>query len=108
MNKIIVTTLVVCASYLSANAQTATPVIKQNQLEQKQRINQGVKSGEVTPAEKARLKAQQRRIKQDKKEAKADGVVTKHERKDIKKKQKRASKNIHHQKHDAQQLPRAK
>ena len=108
MNKIIVTTLVVCASYLSVNAQTATPAIKQNQVEQKQKIKQGVKSGELTPAEATRLKAQQKRIQQEKKAAKADGVVTHAERKQIKHKQKHAGKNIHHQKHDAQQVPRAK
>lgn len=107
MRKLFVTVLMVGASYI-VNAQTATSGINQNQAEQKHRIHQGVKSGELTPAEASRLKAQQKRIQQDKKEAKADGVVTKQERKEIKHKQHRASKNIHHQKHDAQQMPRAK
>lgn len=107
MRKLFVTVLMLGASYI-VNAQTATPAIKQNQVEQKQRIKQGANSGELTPAETARLKAQQKRIQQDKIEAKADGVVTKAERKQIKHKQKRASKNIHHQKHDAQQMTRAK
>lgn len=79
-----------------------TPLIDKREQNQKTRIKQGVKSGELNKREARRLAAEQRKIKHDEKKAKADGVVTPQEKAKIKKEQRRASKNSYRQKHDAQ------
>jgi peptidoglycan hydrolase CwlO-like protein len=58
--------------------------------------------GQLNAKETHRLDKQQSRIKVAEANAKADGKVTKGERKHLHKMQGRASKNIHAQKHDAQ------
>jgi len=83
-------------------AQTATPVVTERQENQKARIAEGVKSGELTKRETAKLRAEQRAIRAEKRMAKADGVVTAEERAKLRHDQNRASRNIHKQKHDAQ------
>jgi uncharacterized membrane protein YebE (DUF533 family) len=65
-----------------------------------QRIVQGVKSGELTRAETARLAKNQREITRDISVAKADGIVTKTERREIKREQCQQSRNIKRAKHN--------
>jgi len=67
---------------------------------QQARIEQGVRSGELTRHEKRQLKRQQRRIRRDKKKAAADGVVTKAEKRKIRREQRRADRNIYRKKHN--------
>ena len=86
-----------------ANAQTATPAINQTQKEQRERIQQGVKNGELTVHEKRKLVREQRKIARDEARAKADGVVTPRERATIKAEQRKASAHIAREKHDAQE-----
>ncbi|MEP6701990.1 MAG: hypothetical protein ABJB04_03300 [Betaproteobacteria bacterium] len=83
-------------------AQTATPVVTERQENQKARIQQGVRSGELTPREAGRLRAEQRTIRAEKRLAKADGVVTRAERARLRHHQNNASRHIRRQKHDAQ------
>ena len=83
-------------------AQDKTPAVDQRQANQKARIIEGKKSGELTKKEARRLAVQQAKIKVDEKKAKADGVVTPAERVKLQHEQNRASKNIYRQKHDAQ------
>lgn len=79
----------------NVNAQTAkTP------RHERQRIKQGVKSGELTRAETKTLVNQQRDIHQDRKEARADGVVTPLERRHIKKDERKANRSIYRKKHN--------
>ena len=90
----------------TSNAQTiitARPVstIKND----RQRIKQGVKSGELTPAETARLAAQTKNLKEEKKDYKADGIVTTEERKDLRQDKRKVSRHIYRQKHDGQTRP---
>ena len=101
MNKLVamVASLLVAGSVL---AQTGTPAVDARQDNQKARIREGVKSGELTRPEAAKLRAEQRAIKAEKKLAKADGVVTAAERRKLRRDQNRASADIAHQKHDAQ------
>lgn len=87
---------------------TKTPGVNYRQGKQANRIQQGVKSGELTAKETAGLVKDQKEIREDKREAKADGTVTKEERKDLHKEQNQASKEIYKQKHDAQKRPKAK
>ncbi len=86
----------------TAFAQTNTPVVTERQGNQQARINEGVKSGELTRREAAKLRAEQRAIRAEKRMAKADGVVTPAERAKIRRDQNRASRDIARQKHDAQ------
>ena len=89
----------------SVLAQTNTPVADQRQQNQKERIREGVKSGELTRPEAAKLRAEQRAIKAEKRMAKADGVVTPAERAKLHHDQNKASADIYKQKHDAQKRP---
>ena len=79
---------------------TRTPVVRNRQVRQQQRIKQGVKSGELTPAETRRLEREQGRIQADKLNAKADGKVTPQERARLQREQHRASRDIYRLKHN--------
>lgn len=93
---------IVTAVASQTNAQS-TPGIKKEQCEQQARIQQGVRSGELTRKEAARLEMQQAKINHHKRLAKADGVVTIQERAMIKHEQRRADRSIAIQKHDGEQ-----
>jgi hypothetical protein len=81
---------------------TATPRIDQREVNQEKRIQQGVKSGELTPRETNRLQAEQGRIQKAETKAKADGKVTAKEREHIEHMQNHASRDIKREKHDGQ------
>jgi hypothetical protein len=114
MNK----TLIAIAATLAfiaagASAQTAasapganTPRIDQRQANQEKRIDQGIASGQLTKRETRRLEKEQTVINRAEDKAKADGSVTAKERKHLTKMQNKASKDIYHQKHDAQVAPK--
>lgn len=83
-------------------AQTATPGITKTQIDQQQRIKQGLKSGSLTKAEVKKLEKQQVQIQKMKIRSKADGVVTRKEKARINAAQTNASARIFKQKHDRQ------
>ena len=84
--------------------------VGQRRENQQARIAQGVKSGQLTPAETAKLEKQQRNIhKQVAADRKAkDGTLTASEKKQINKEQNQASRNIYRKKHNAATQPEAK
>ena len=84
----------------------ATPRVDQREANQLARIAQGAASGQLTPKETNRLEKEQAVINRAEANAKADGTVTRHERKRLHRLQDGASKDIHHQKHDAQAVPK--
>ncbi len=88
------------AAYATSAQTTIKPVstIKND----RQRIRQGVKSGELTKAEATRLRAQTAKVNQERKDYKADGVITTDERKDLRQDKKKLSRRIYNQKHDGQ------
>ena len=102
------TALLIGALALPAFAQTtardpaATPGIDKRQANQQRRIEEGVKSGQLTPREAARLEKGQARIQRMEDRAKADGVVTKQERARIEHAQNVESRKIAREKHDRQ------
>ncbi len=100
MKKIIAILIILGSNYTAVLAQTATPTINKTQKKQQIRIHQGIKSGELTRGEVRKLENQQKVIQRDKKIAKADGIVTSRERKNIRKEQNRASNNIYKKKHN--------
>lgn len=77
-----------------------TPVVNKRQVNQRARIRQGVKSGELTRGEAAKLRSEQRTIQAEKKMAKADGQVTPAERAKLRHDQNKASKDIYRKKHN--------
>ncbi len=85
---------------LFAQAQTATPKVSKRQKVQKERIKDGVQSGELTKRETAKVARQQRDIKRTKRRAKADGNVTTAERARIHSKQNKANRNIRRKKNN--------
>lgn len=101
MRNVIVGLLIAGAS-IGLNAQKATPTVTKKQINQKVRIAQGAKSGELTRVETLRLNRQQRKINNLKQVAKADGVVTLREKRVINAHQRHASRCIRNQKHDLQ------
>ena len=76
-------------------AQQATPGVTNKQINQQARIQEGKKSGELTRKERARLQMQQAKIQHDKREAKSDGVVTPVERRKLRAEQRRARDRGH-------------
>jgi len=86
-------------------ANPSAPGVRQRQINQQQRINQGVKSGELTPNEAGRLEAEQAHIQQAKERMKSDGQLTGAERQRLTTMQNKASQDIYRQKHDAQKVP---
>jgi hypothetical protein len=85
----------------SANAQTTTAKHVSTIKNDRQRIKQGVKSGELNKAETARLREQTKDLAQERKAYKLDGISTE-ERKDLRKDKKQLSRRIYRQKHDGQ------
>ncbi|HTO93623.1 MAG TPA: hypothetical protein VMM80_04605 [Bacteroidota bacterium] len=77
-----------------------TPVVRERQANQKARIRQGVKSGELTKGEARKLHQEQKTIKAEKQMAKADGKVTHAERAKLRKDQNKASRDIYKLKHN--------
>ena len=94
---------VLAAFALPVLAQTNTPNVDQRQANQQQRIDQGVKSGELTGREAARLEKGQERVQKMEDKAKADGAVTKKERARLQQAENVQSRHIAAQKHDRQQ-----
>ena len=89
-------------------AQEQTPVVNRRERRQKQRIQQGVKSGELTRKETRELRQGQKKVRQTEKQAKSDGVVTKDERTEIRKEQNAQSKKIYKAKHDSDKRQKAR
>jgi hypothetical protein len=77
-----------------------TPRVSKRQINQQERIQQGVKSGELTKGETRVLEKEQVKIQKDKKAAKADGTVTPQERRKLLREQNKASRDIHRLKHN--------
>ena len=83
------------------------PGVNQRQHNQRERIQQGVKSGELTRRETGRLVNEQRDVRQLEREYKSDGTLTRDERQDLHQEQNQASQHIYNQKHDEQDRPPA-
>ena len=81
-------------------AQDNTPVANQRQQNQRKRIRQGVRSGELTKQETRSILKDQQEVREEKREARADGVVTREERREIQQEQNQASRRIYRKKHN--------
>ncbi|HZR47498.1 MAG TPA: hypothetical protein VFA47_12375 [Candidatus Manganitrophaceae bacterium] len=82
-------------------ADNSTPGLDKREANQQKRIEQGEKSGQLTPKEAAKLERNESRLEKHEAMAKADGKVTPAERKRLNKEANRNSKQIHRKKHNA-------
>jgi uncharacterized membrane protein YebE (DUF533 family) len=90
------------ALWVAGPVLAGTPVLNQREHNQIHRINQGVRSGELTRPEAARLYRSEYRLNRNEAIAKSDGVVTARERARLQNQADRTSARIYNQKHDAQ------
>jgi len=85
-----------------AQGTPSTNRIDQRQENQEKRIQKGVKSGQLTDKEAARLEKGQARIQKMEDKAAADGKITPKERAKIERAQDKESRRIYREKHDKQ------
>src|SRR5262245_22549172 len=78
--------------------------IKKREYNQANRINQGVKRGQLTPKETSRLLNEQTQVEMERRQAMADGKMSKGERQDIRHDQNRLGKDIHHKRHNKKRV----
>jgi hypothetical protein len=100
------------ASFLAASAVTALTAIPafaqstasevQRDVNQQQRIEQGLKSGALTTREAARLEGEEAQVEKMQANALKDGKLTPQEKTRIERAQNKASQDIYREKHDAQ------
>ncbi len=84
-----------------AQAQTHTPVINHRQHRQERRINQGVRSGELTRNETRHLRSDERRIGRQKRIAMAERQgQNRAERRHLRRDENRTSRAIYRDKHN--------
>ncbi|MBV6423658.1 MAG: hypothetical protein NAOJABEB_01459 [Steroidobacteraceae bacterium] len=87
---------------VAGTAVAGTPRLDHREHNQRQRIEQGVRSGELTRPETRRLVKGQMHLRRMEAHAKADGTVTARERARLEWNADKQSARIHRQKHDAQ------
>ena len=85
-----------------AERKKRSPGVNRREHRQKNRIKEGVKSGELSKDEAQTLRQEQKAIRQEEREMKSDGTFTKEERKELHKELNEASQNIYEEKHDAE------
>jgi hypothetical protein len=98
------------AAFLAAMALPAmagTPGLDGREQNQRERIAQGVRSGELNRPETRRLVRGEVRLHRHERIARSDGVVTGAERLRLQRNASRMSKRIYVQKHDPQSRPRS-
>lgn len=72
----------------------------QAQVGQRARIEQGIRSGELTRGETARLRYEQRDTRHDIRDARKDGFISRRERREIRHDRRRNSRDIFRMKHN--------
>ena len=101
LNRVLVIGALLIATAPAFADPTATPRINARQAHQERRIDQGVNSGALTARETRTLDAREAKIAADKAAAKADGTVTPAERAKLRGEERRTSRAIYRKKHNA-------
>lgn len=99
--KLIGATAVAAAFATPALAQTTGTVVQRN-VNQQERIEQGLQSGQLTTREAAKLEGQESRVEKMESRALKDGKLSPEERARIDRAQNQVSRDIYREKHDAQ------
>jgi hypothetical protein len=101
--KLLLTAVMITSIFPLVGLANGRRHINNRQQHQQQRIRQGVRSGELTRREAARLQAQEARIRVNEAYARrSGGEFTQRERFRIQRQLNHASRNIYRQKHDRQ------
>ena len=87
---------------MAGSAFADTPRYDARQHNQRQRVVNGVRSGELTMRETRRLAGGQVHLNRVERRAEADGVVTRRERAHLQHEANQQSRRVYRQKHDAQ------
>lgn len=95
-------TLVLSGVFSAAAVAADTGTIVQRDVNQQQRIEQGLQSGALNTKEAGRLERQETRVERMESNALKDGKLTGAEQNRIDKAQDRVSRDIYREKHDAQ------
>ena len=90
----------IAAIALGLGINNANAQVKQHVKQQHHRVKSGVKSGELTKKETRNLVGDQKDVRKEVRLAKADGNISKGEKKIIKKDVKRNSHEIYRKKHN--------
>ena len=97
------TFILAITALLSISAVNASAQNNRSLQDERQRIHQGVQSGELTRGEAARLNAQKADVRNEAIRYKAnDGHIGPRERADLRRDNRKLDRNIYHQKHDMQ------
>jgi len=107
MHQSAIVLMVIALTGSAASAFAADPGVKHRQHHQQRRIDEGVRSGELTGQETKDLRKEERGIRQEERAYKSDGKLTRTERKDLHRDLNQASKDIYREKHDDDKRPRA-
>lgn len=100
MLKAVFSITAITLAFAASSYAVETPKIDSREAKQEQRIDQGTRSGALTPKEEAKLDAGQAKVQRIEERAKADGTVTPQERERIHHKQDVQSKKIRNMKHN--------
>jgi hypothetical protein len=99
-------TFYLSATVLLGLAMAAGPMwgqnIRKREKRQQERIAQGVKSGELTPKETAKIERKEARLNREIRQERAEGPLTPKDRRQITRQQNRTSREIYREKHDNQ------
>jgi len=99
----LVTAILILATVATLAVGADAGSIDRREHRQIQRIAQGVRSGQLTARETARLLAEQAMIRAEEYRYRhSGGGLSRWERRDLQRDLNRASRDIHHQRHDAQ------
>ena len=101
-------TIIIVTVLFGGEVLAGTPGVNKRQDNQQARISQGIKSGELTAKESARMVKGQVELQRMENRAKRDGKVTKKERVRLHRKANVESGKIYRNKHDGQKRPKAR
>lgn len=96
------TTVMSIAFAASAFADTAASADVQRDVNQQNRIEQGLQSGQLNTKEASKLEREETKVERDESRAMRDGSVSAQEQRKITAEQNKVSRDIYQQKHDAQ------
>src|SRR5438046_1707441 len=90
------------AAFAGAASAADTGAVVQRDVNQQQRIEQGLQSGQLTTREASKLEREQSRVDKMESNALKDGKMTPAEQARINREQNKVSRDIYREKHDAQ------
>jgi hypothetical protein len=104
LHLLILATVFTAVTTSLASAHPRTPRVDRRQATQHMRIHDGVRRGELTSGERARLRASQRHVRRLERRAISDGTITRQERRHIERAQDLQSRRIARMKHNRRSI----